>query len=216
MKTGVYFCNCGANISGKIDSHTVREDLLKRYPDIHFKTVDFICSQEGQAAVKADLAENRIERVVVSACSPREHENTFMRTGSEFERILSSNGPTEGLIRTAEGKTPTSIAVVHCVGSLDANHKEYCSGICRQYAFKFNQVIEKKLPGTRVYPFYKELVIPGKNEFSLYHHARSNPHAVFIRYADIRDLSVAAGEDSYGIEYQEISGQSGGVHPNLS
>ena len=491
MKTGVYFCKCGTNISDKIDSDKVRESLVRHYPGIHFKTVDFMCSEEGQGAIEKDLAENKIERVVVSACTPREHETTFMRmlsraglnpylmqmvnvreqiawvtedigkatekagrsirsavnrvqlhdplekkeieicpdvlvigagpaglktalsiagsgrkvvlvekspviggmpvryeelfpqmecgpcmleplmaeilhgqyaenielltmaevtevvgsygnfvakitqkprfadthtcigcaeciepcpvsakntfnfclserkaisfpfagalpnapfideklcitlqggqckkcqeacpvenaiifddsekvyertigailvaigsglydctkipnlgygqlnniyTSSEFERILASNGPTEGQIRTTAGKAPASVAIIHCVGSLDANHKEYCSGICCQYAFKFNHIIEKKLPGTRVYHFYKELVIPGKDEFSLYHHAQSNPHTTFIRYSDIQDLSVANSGNDNVIQYQDISGKSGSVHADM-
>ncbi len=491
MKTGVYFCKCGTNISEKIDADVVREGLAEHDPGIHFKVVDFMCSEEGQGIIEKDLAENSIERVVVSACTPREHENTFMRmlsraglnpylmqmvnvreqiawvtedkdkatekagrhirsavnrvrlhdplqkkeidicpdvlvigagpaglktalsiaasgrkvvivekspviggmpvryeelfpdmecgpcmleplmgeilhgehaqnielltmaevtgvvgsygnfvtkitqrpryadphvcigcaecvepcpisakntfnfnlserkaisfpfagalpnvpfidqklcirlqggacrkcqeacpvegaiifddsekiyernigaivvavgsdlydctklpglgykklpdiyTSAEFERILASNGPTEGQIRTADGKTPSSVAIIHCVGSLDANHKEYCSGICCQYAFKFNHIIEKKMPGTKVHHFYKELVIPGKDEFGLYHHARSNPHAVFIRYADIKDLSVADNEKGNVIQYKDISGKTGSVNADM-
>ncbi|MBI5633956.1 MAG: CoB--CoM heterodisulfide reductase iron-sulfur subunit A family protein [Nitrospirae bacterium] len=491
MKTGVYFCKCGTNISDKIDAEKVRDSLAKKYPGIHFKTVDFICSEEGQGAVEKDLAENNIERVVISACTPREHENTFMRmlsraglnpylmqmvnvreqiawvteekdratekagrsirsavnrvqlheplqkkeidicpdalvigagpaglktaltiagsgrkvilvekspviggmpvryeelfpdmecgpcmleplmaeilhgqyaqnielltmaevtevigsygnfvasikqkprfadmhtcigcaeciepcpvstknpfncnlnerkaisfpfagalpnapfideklcvtlqggqckkcqeacpvenaimfddsekvyertigaiiiaigsdlydcrklpnlgygklgniyTSKEFERFMASNGPTDGQIRTAAGTAPSSIAIVHCVGSLDANHKEYCSGICCQYAFKFNHMIEKEIPGTRVYHFYKELVVPGKDEFSLYHHARSNPNATFIRYADIQDLSVSGEGKSNVIQYKDISGKCGSVNADM-
>ncbi len=491
MKTGVYFCKCGTNISEKIDEEKVRETLLQNCPDIHFSTIDFMCSEEGKESIKKDLSEHGIERVVISACSPREHENTFMRvlsgaglnpylmqmvnvreqiawvtedrdkatekagrsirsavkrvqlhdalekkeidicpdvlvigagpaglkaalgiaaagrkvvlverspviggmpvrfeelfphmecgpcmleplmaeilhgeyaeniellcmaevievvgsygnfvakirqkprfadthacigcaeciepcpvsaknmfnfnlnerkaisfpfagalpnapfideklcirlqggecskcreacpvenaivfddrektyernigaiivaigsdlydcrkipalgygklgnifTSSEFERMLASNGPTDGQIRTAGGKAPLSVAIVHCVGSLDVNHKEYCSGICCQYAFKFNHIIEKKLPGTRVYHFYKELVIPGKDEFSLYHDARSNPHAAFIRYADIQDLSVAGDEKGNVIQYKDVSGKAGSVNADM-
>ena len=491
MKTGVYFCNCGTNISDKIDSDKVKKTLLAYYPDIYFRTVDFMCSEEGKEAVEKDLVENSMERVVISACSPRDHEATFMRvlsraninpylmqmvnvreqiawvtedaglatekagrsirsavsrvqlheplqkkeidinpdvlvigagpaglktalsiagsgrrvvlierspviggmpvryeelfpnmecgpcmleplmaeilhgehaenielltmaevtevvgsygnfvarirqkprfadthtcigcaeciepcpvsakntfnvnlngrkaisfpfagalpntpfideklcinlqggecrkcqeacpvegtirfddsekvyertigaivaaigsdlydckklpdlgygkldniyTSKEFERIMASNGPSDGEIRTTEGTAPSSIAIVHCVGSLDANHKEYCSGICCRYAFKFNHMIRKKLPGTRIYHFYKELVIPGKDEFSLYHHARSNPHSTFIRYDDIQQLSVAAGEKGNIIEYQDISGKSGSVNADM-
>ncbi|MBI5076116.1 MAG: CoB--CoM heterodisulfide reductase iron-sulfur subunit A family protein [Nitrospirae bacterium] len=491
MKTGVYFCKCGTNISDKIDSDRVRENLLRHFPGMHFKTVDFMCSEEGKEAFEKDLVENGLERVVISACSPRDHETTFMRvlsraglnpylmqmvnvreqiawvtrdagkatekagrsirsavsrvqlhdplqkkeidicpdvlvigagpaglktalsiagsgrkvvlvekspviggmpvryeelfpnmecgpcmleplmaeilhgeyaenielltmaevievvgsygnfaakiiqrprfadthtcigcaeciepcpvsaknpfngdlnerkaisfpfagalpntpfideklcinlqggackkcqeacpvegtirfddsekvyertigaiivatgsdlydckklpnlgygkldniyTSKEFERIMASNGPTDGQIRVAAGTAPSSIAIVHCVGSLDVNHKEYCSGICCQYAFKFNHMIEKKLPGTRIWHFYKELVIPGKDEFSLYHHARSNPHATFVRYNDIRQLSIAGGKKGNIIEYQDISGKSGSVNVDM-
>lgn len=467
MKTAVYFCNCGTNISDKIDSHTIRENLAKQYPGIHFKTVDFICSEEGQGIVEKDLAEQGIERVVISACSPREHENTFMRMlskaglnpylmqmvnvreqiawvtedrgkatekagrsirsavkrvqlhdplqtkeidicpdalvigagpaglkatlsiaasgrkvvlvekspviggmpvrfeeifpnlecgpcmlepllgdilhgeysgnieiltlsevieitgyygnftikirqspryvdirqcvgcgecvavcpastgnsynvglnsrkaidfafagalpgapfldagscirssgkdchacrdacpvgegvisldereqviertaggiivaiGSElydcrnigglnfgsmpdvyngvaFERVLAANGPSAGELKTSLGAEPGSVAIIHCVGSLDEQHKPYCSGICCQYAFKFNHMIRKKLPHTNIYHLYKEIVVPGKDDYMLFREAKKSPETSFIRYSDIRNVSV--------------------------
>jgi heterodisulfide reductase subunit A len=130
-------------------------------------------------------------------------------TGIEFERIMASNGPTDGEIRTSKGGVPRSLAIVHCVGSLDKNHKEYCSGICCQYAFKFNHIIEAKLPGTKIYHFYKELSIPGKDGYMLYNHARNNPDAVFIRYSDIRDLTVKVKNGEKIIEFSDSSGAKG-------
>jgi len=491
MKIGVYFCKCGTNISDKIDPGKIRETLVQQYPGIHFSTMDFMCSEEGKEAIEKDIGENNVERVVIAACSPRDHEATFMRvlskaglnpylmqmvnireqiawvtadpdravekagrylrsavnrvqlhdplekkeieicpdvlvigagpaglktaltiagsgrkvvlvekspviggmpvryeelfpnmecgpcmleplmgdilhgeyaenielltmaevtgvvgsygnfvakisqrprfvdmhtcigcaeciepcpvsakntfnynlnerraisfpfagalpgapfideklcislqggecrkcqescpvegaiifddrekvfernigailiavgsdlydctkipnlgygrfgnvyTSNEFERIMASNGPTDGEIRTTAGSAPTSVAIVHCVGSLDPKHKEYCSGICCQYAFKFNHIIEKKLPGTNISHFYKELAIPGKEDFSLYNHARSNPHATFIRYGDIQDLSVAGDEAGMVIEYLDIHGKSGKVAADI-
>jgi heterodisulfide reductase subunit A len=101
------------------------------------------------------------------------------------------------------------VAIVHCVGSLDKNHKEYCSGICCQYAFKFNHIIETRLPGTKIYHFYKELSIPGKDEYTLYHHAKSNNNAAFIRYSDIRDLTVKVKNGEKMIEFRDSSGEEG-------
>ncbi|MBA4372711.1 MAG: disulfide reductase [Thermodesulfovibrio sp.] len=491
MKTGVYFCKCGTNITEKIDAEKTRETLVQHYPGIHFSAVDFMCSEEGKEAIEKDLVANGVERVVISACSPRDHETTFMRvlskaglnpylmqmvnvreqiawvtadsskatekagrylcsavnrvqlhdplekkeidicpdvlvigagpagmktalsiagsgrkvvlvekspviggmpvryeelfpnmecgpcmleplmgdllhgeyagnielltmaevtevvgsygnfvakisqkprfvdmhtcigcaeciepcpvsatnifnynlnerraisfpfagalpnapfideklcislkggecrkcqescpvegaivfddkatvlertigaiivavgsdlydctkvpdlgygrlgnvyTSNEFERIMASNGPTEGEIRTVNGKPPSSVAIIHCVGSLDPNHKEYCSGVCCQYAFKFNHIIEKKLPGTSIHHFYKELAIPGKEEFSLYKHARSNPHATFIRYGDIRDLSIAGDEAGSLVSYRDLYGKSGSIKADM-
>lgn len=86
-------------------------------------------------------------------------------TSFEFERLLSSTGPTGGQLVTSSGKTPESIALIHCVGSLDSNHKEYCSGVCCQSAFKYNLMVEHKLNDAHIYHLYKELVYPGKEEF---------------------------------------------------
>ncbi|MFC1769833.1 4Fe-4S dicluster domain-containing protein [Nitrospirota bacterium] len=132
-------------------------------------------------------------------------------TSLEFERLLSANGPTGGQIRVLEGCAPSTIALVHCAGSLDRNHKEYCSGICCQSAFKFNHMIEKQLPGTRIYHLYKEIVMPGKGEFRLQREARDNPNAEFIRYEDIRDIQVqSAGEkDNIRVDFKDITGTEG-------
>ncbi len=132
-------------------------------------------------------------------------------TNLEFERLLSANGPTEGRIKNMGGSTPSSICIVHCAGSLDERHKEYCSGICCQIAFKFNHMIEGQLPGTRIIHLYKELVMPGKDEFSLHHEARENPNAEFIRYEDISDINVyTPGEqENVKVEYKDASGRTG-------
>ena len=116
-------------------------------------------------------------------------------TAFEFERILSSTGPTGGEIATKDGRAPDSIAIIHCVGSLDRNHREYCSGICCQYAFKFNHLIGSKLPEAKVHHFYRELAIPDKSAFNLYHHAKENEHTSMYRYGAMADLSITAGSD---------------------
>jgi heterodisulfide reductase subunit A2 len=113
-------------------------------------------------------------------------------TGLEFERVLASNGPTNGELRTASGDAPSTVAIVHCVGSLDPNHKSYCSGVCCQYAFKFNHLIQKKAPGTKVVHLYKEIVVPGKDDGDLFRHARHASTSQFMRYDDIQQVSVRA------------------------
>lgn len=128
-------------------------------------------------------------------------------TGFEFERIAASNGPTDGEIRTAEGEQPKAVAVVHCVGSLDKSHKEYCSGICCQYAFKFNHLMEKKLPGTKLYHFYKELAVPGKEEATLYYQAKESPDTTFIRYADINDLTITGQNGKKTVTFKDATGK---------
>jgi heterodisulfide reductase subunit A len=52
----------------------------------------------------------------------------------EFERLVSSSGPTGGEIVLKDGSAPQSVAIVHCVGSRDKNYHEYCSRVCCMYA----------------------------------------------------------------------------------
>jgi heterodisulfide reductase subunit A len=127
-------------------------------------------------------------------------------TAAEFERMLSSNGPTGNEIRTSEGKAPESIAIIHCVGSLDEHHKEYCSGICCQYAFKFNYLVGKKLQGTQCAHFYREISSPGKEEFSLYRHAKNDPNTSFFKYRDITDIDVRADQGRIKLQHRDDAG----------
>ncbi|MDD2851130.1 MAG: CoB--CoM heterodisulfide reductase iron-sulfur subunit A family protein [Desulfuromonadaceae bacterium] len=108
----------------------------------------------------------------------------------QFERMLSSTGPTGGEIMTADGGAPSSVAIIHCVGSLDDAHKPYCSGICCQYAFKFNHMITAKLPEATITHYHRELVVPGKEAHSLFHHAVENKNSSLKRYNSIGDLAI--------------------------
>ena len=78
MKIGVYFCNCGTNVAEKINAESVREQAMTVSGEVHFATIDFLCSEDGKKAMEEDLKSNGIDRVVVAACSPRDHEATFM------------------------------------------------------------------------------------------------------------------------------------------
>ncbi len=113
----------------------------------------------------------------------------------QFERILSSTGPTCGEIVTSDGAAPRSVAVIHCVGSLDENHKPYCSAICCQYAFKFNHLISARLPDASITHYHRELVMPGKEAHTLFQHAVHNKNSSLKRYDGIQDLAVSKSED---------------------
>jgi heterodisulfide reductase subunit A len=130
-------------------------------------------------------------------------------TSLEFERLLARNGPTGGELLLPDGKPPATLAIVHCVGSLDEQHQPYCSGVCCSYALKFNHLVRNKLPESRIYHLYKELVIPGKEEFSLYRHASHNPNTQFLRYRDVADVCVTAANGRHAIQYRDAAGAAG-------
>ena len=49
----------------------------------------------------------------------------------ELERILAPNGPTLGhLKRPSDGKRPSKVLFINCVGSRDVKKNPWCSVIC--------------------------------------------------------------------------------------
>jgi len=58
-------------------------------------------------------------------------------TSMEYERLLTSVGPTGGeIIRPSNGRHPHNILFVLCVGSRDDRFYEYCSRFCCMYSIK--------------------------------------------------------------------------------
>ena len=81
----------------------------------------------------------------------------------QYERLLSSTGPTKGQIRRpSDGKVPKSIAFIQCVGSRDTNHLEYCSKICCMYTAKHAMMYKHLVPNGQAYVFYIDVRAAGK------------------------------------------------------
>ncbi len=76
-KVGVYICHCGTNISGVVDVNEVTR-WASLQPNVAIaREYKFMCSSLGQELIIADIKEQGLTRVVVSACSPHLHEKTF-------------------------------------------------------------------------------------------------------------------------------------------
>ncbi len=86
-------------------------------------------------------------------------------TGLQFERLVSSTGPTGGhLVRPSDGKEPQTIVFVQCVGSRDPSKgHEYCSGICCMYTAKHALLYKHHVPSGQAYVCYIDVRSPGKN-----------------------------------------------------
>ncbi len=88
-------------------------------------------------------------------------------TGIEFERINNATGPTAGRIVCKDGREPRAVAILHCIGSRDRNHRHYCSRVCCMYALKFAHLIREKTKAT-VYNFYIDMRAFGKGYEEFY------------------------------------------------
>jgi heterodisulfide reductase subunit A len=123
-------------------------------------------------------------------------------TNLEAERLFSGTGPSEGMPLGVDGKPPQRVAVVHCAGSLDTQHKEYCSGTCCLAAFKLNRLFLRKIPGATVTHHHRSLVASGKDEAMLMHQAMGDSHTRLVPYASLSDLEVRQGADGRPVVVQ--------------
>ncbi len=79
-RIGVFICRCGINIANVVDVPKVVEHV-RTLPNVVFADEKlFTCSQDTQEQFLQIIQENNLNRVVVSACSPRTHEPMFQLT----------------------------------------------------------------------------------------------------------------------------------------
>ncbi len=76
-RVGVFICHCGTNIAGVVDiSQVVAEAKILPHV-VHADDFMFSCSTETQQKLVTIIQEERLNRVVVAACSPKTHEPLF-------------------------------------------------------------------------------------------------------------------------------------------
>ncbi len=76
---GVYICHCGSNIAGTIDVEDVRKHSEKLKDVAIARDIQFACGESGQEQIKSDIKEFKLDRIVMTACSPRLHMVTFRK-----------------------------------------------------------------------------------------------------------------------------------------
>ncbi len=79
-RIGVFVCHCGINIGGVVDVPEVR-DYAASLPYVEYVADNmYTCSQDTQETITKAIQENRLNRVVVAACTPKTHEPLFQET----------------------------------------------------------------------------------------------------------------------------------------
>ena len=75
-RIGVFVCHCGLNIAKTVRVSELAE-FASTLPDVVVaKDYKFMCSTPGQEMIANDIKEHRLDRVIVTACSPLMHEQT--------------------------------------------------------------------------------------------------------------------------------------------
>jgi len=141
-------------------------------------------------ACGSEVYDPRIHDVYGYAASPN------VVTSLEFERILSSSGPTQGhLIRPSDKKEPHKIAWLQCVGSRDIHGtgRGYCSSVCCTYAIKEAMLaVEHSTGHMDASVFYIDIRTHGKDFEKYYHRAKDQAGVRFVKSRVSRILPVAS------------------------
>lgn len=113
-------------------------------------------------------------------------------TSLQYERLLSTSGPTEGhILRPSDGKEPKNVVFIQCVGSRDRSvGRPYCSGFCCMYTAKQAVLTREHIPDSRSWVFYMDIRAAGK----------------------LYDEFTRRAVEEYGVEY--VRGRVSTVYPD--
>jgi heterodisulfide reductase subunit A len=199
--------------------------VIDRSKCMHFKTGGCqICSEFcGVNAIDYSQADETIELEVGSIImapgfqpfDPSGYEaysytkSPNIITSMEFERILSSTGPTMGhLVRMSDHKEPKKIAWLQCVGSRDVHRCDhgYCSSVCCMYAIK-EAVIAKEHAGGDLdcAIFFMDMRTHGK-EFERFYNDAKDKHGVRFIRSRVPTVDSVEGSDDLLIPYVNENG----------
>jgi heterodisulfide reductase subunit A len=138
-------------------------------------------------------------------------------TNLEFERLSNATGPTSGKLKKRDMKDPMkfttppkSVAILHCIGSRDQNHHEYCSRTCCMYALKYAHLLKDKCGhDTEIYNFYIDMRCFGKGYEEFYKRVQAEGVKMIRGKAssiteDADGLLTVRGEDTLANRIIEI------------
>ncbi|NHI90942.1 MAG: hydrogenase iron-sulfur subunit [Candidatus Lokiarchaeota archaeon] len=82
-RIGVFVCWCGSNIGAVVDIKQVAE-YVKTLPNVVYVTDNlYTCSGDTQTIIKEKIKEHKLNRIIVSSCTPSTHEELFRKTCAE-------------------------------------------------------------------------------------------------------------------------------------
>jgi len=131
--------------------------------------------------------------------------------GLQFERLLSSSGPTGGVVRRpSDGKIPERVVFVQCSGSRDPeNHNSHCSKICCMYTAKHALLYRHSVPDSEAIIFYIDVRAGGKGYEEFIQQATEEEKIRYLRGKVARiyregDKVVVWGSDTISGQRVEI------------
>jgi len=116
-------------------------------------------------------------------------------TSLEIERLVNSSGPTAGELLLRDGRRPSSVGIIHCVGSRDRKQNRWCSRVCCMYSLKLAHLIRERT-GAEVFNFYIDMRTPGKGFEEFYQQLlEEGVHFIRGRVAEVTDWALDPSEE---------------------
>ena len=126
-KIGIYVCECGPNIASKVDIEKIMQELakLEDYKDkeLVIKNHKLLCSVDGKKFLEDEINENNLTHLVCAACSPRDHDTTFINVCKKTKlnpymyQIVNIREQCAWIIPDKEEATSKAIRMIH--GGMD-------------------------------------------------------------------------------------------------
>jgi len=123
-------------------------------------------------------------------------------TSLEFEAMNVPGGATGGKTLLKNGKPPTSVAIIHCVGR---EEKDYCSNICCMYSLKFARMLKSQLPDIKVSQLYSDICIPGKASQKFYEETKD----LGVNFVRADKTEVSQNGKGLTLKYKTETGSKG-------
>lgn len=147
------------------------------------KCIDFDIEDEilefGVGAVIVATGLEVFDPLALTEYGYTRYENVI--TSMEFERLISSGGPTEGhFARPGDLQRPTRVGFIQCVGSRTLptpgsngdRGKPYCSNICCMNTVKDSLLLLDHYPDTEISVYYMDIRAFGKGFEDMYRRSK--------------------------------------------
>ncbi|HOK39587.1 MAG TPA: CoB--CoM heterodisulfide reductase iron-sulfur subunit A family protein [bacterium] len=120
-------------------------------------------------------------------------------TNLEFERMMSSSGPTHSHIKTRKNSDPKSVAFIYCGGRKKVG---YCSGVCCGATMKYAKFLLSHNPDTKIYQLYSEMCLDSDGLAEMFESLKKEG-VNFIKIDDYKEVKIEADENRAKIKYKE-------------
>ena len=116
-------------------------------------------------------------------------------TALEVERLVNAAGPTGGEVILRDGRSPKSVAIIHCVGSRDERTNRWCSRVCCMYSMKLAHLV-KEHTEAEIYNFYIDIRSAGKGYDEFYGKLLDEGvHFIRGRVGEVTDWAMTPEEE---------------------